>query len=182
MLRPLEISSFIILLFLLFITFSIITKGPLKDILKNGNIFVQSMLSVEDIEKPLIWPALSICKIPFYRNKTKYYHFLKKGRTKSFKSESEYHNLLEESFFNKPEEIIYTIGYGNDYTSATEGNSEKILKPPFLKSTFMDFHFLGFCATVHFEAIKSKMISEGKTDENAIDSKFFVAIGLRVST
>ena len=57
-------------------------------------------------------------------------------------------------------EIIYTIGYGSDYASATEGNSEKILKPPFLKSTFMDFHFLGFCATVHFEAIKSNLLKK----------------------
>ena len=41
---------------------------------------------------------------------------------------------------------------------------------------------MGNCAIVSFEAIKAKMIEKGDISKDQIDSKFFVVIGLKVST
>ena len=40
---------------------------------------------------------------------------------------------------------------------------------------------MGNCALVSFEAIKAKMIEKGEIAKDAIDSKFFVVIGLKVT-
>ena len=56
------------------------------------------------------------------------------------------------------------------------------IKPPYVSSVFTDLSFLGYCALVSFEAIKAKMIEKGDISKDQIDSKFFVVIGLKVST
>ena len=55
------------------------------------------------------------------------------------------------------------------------------IEAPYVVSTFVDMQFLGVCVTVSFDALRKKMIQKGQIDEKAIDSKFFVLIGLKVS-
>ena len=56
------------------------------------------------------------------------------------------------------------------------------INPPYVSSVFTDLSFMGNCALVSFEAIKAKMIEKGDISKDQIDSKFFVVIGLKVST
>ena len=56
------------------------------------------------------------------------------------------------------------------------------IKPPYVSSVFTDHAFMGYCAVVSFEAIKAKMIEKGDIRKDQIDSKFFIIIGLKVST
>ena len=56
------------------------------------------------------------------------------------------------------------------------------IKPPYVSSFLIDYSFVGNCALVSFEAIKAKMIEKGDIRKDQIDSKFFIIIGLKVST
>ena len=124
-LRPIKIVSFSVLLTLSAVTFSIIFQGPLKEILKNDYKFEQSTISSQEIVKPLEWPALTICRSPFDKNTQKYKDFMSKGYSSNFSSESEYQNLLDEAFFAKSDDIVYSIGFGLDHNTAMVSNSSQ---------------------------------------------------------
>ena len=122
-LRPINIVSLSVLLTLSAVTFSIIFQGPLKDLLKNDHKFEHATISAQEIVEPLEWPALSICRSPFDKNTQKYFEFMNKGFSSNFSSEAEYQNLLDEAFFSKSEDIVYSIGFGLDYNAAVVSNS-----------------------------------------------------------
>ena len=122
-LRPIKIVSFSVLLTLFAVTFSIIFQGPLKDLLKNDYKFEHSIISSQEVVEPLEWPALSICRSPFDKNTQKYFEFINKGFSSNFSSEAEYQSLLDEAFFAKSEDIVYSIGFGLDYNNAVVSNS-----------------------------------------------------------
>ena len=124
-LRPINIVSFSVLLTLSAVTFSIIFQGPLKDILKDGYKFEQSTIDLKEIVEPLEWPAFIICRNPFSKNTQKYFEFMNKGLSSNFSSEAEYQSLLDEAFFTKSDDIVYTIGFGLDYNAAMVSNSSQ---------------------------------------------------------
>ena len=99
----------------------------------------------------------------------------------SFANKSEYETLVEEAFFTNPKDIVYAVGFGPDYNTAMSTDIHELeIAPPYVSSNFLDLSFLGYCATVSFEALKLKMIERGDISENALDSKFFIIIGLKV--
>ena len=51
-----------------------------------------------------------------------------------------------------------------------------------LGAKFIDVTFFGYCATIHFEELRSKLIEDGEIDEKEIDSTFFAIIGLKVKS
>ena len=53
-----------------------------------------------------------------HKNTQKYFEFMGKGFSSNFSSEAEYQNLLDEAFFSKSEDIVYSIGFGLDYNAA----------------------------------------------------------------
>ena len=122
-LRPIRIVSFSVLLTLSAATFSIIFQGPLKDLLKNDYKFEYSTISPKEIVEPLEWPALTICRSPFDKNTQKYKDFMSNGYSSNFSSKSEYQNLLDEAFFAKSNDIVYSIGFGLNYNAALVSNS-----------------------------------------------------------
>ena len=66
---PIDIVSTIVLVSLVFLTFTIIYNGPLQQLFKNENVFVKTMVNIEELIDPIEWPALAVCKSPFDRNK-----------------------------------------------------------------------------------------------------------------
>ena len=122
-LRPINIVSFSVLLTLSAVTFSIIFQGPLKDILKDGYKFEQSTIDLKEIVEPLEWPAFVICRNPFDKNTQKYFEFMSKGLSSNFSSETEYQNLMDEAFFTKSDDIVYSVGFGLDYSTAMVSSS-----------------------------------------------------------
>ena len=179
-LQPINILSPGILLVLLLLTSTIVYQGPTKAIFKNENAFVHSTINFKELVKPVEWPILTICKNPFDRNTEKFYELIKKSKKRSFANESQFDKLIKESYFTKPEDFVNGIGIGKDFDSSFNSNETLFPQPPYVTSSWIDVHYMGYCASVHFEALRLKMIMEGKIEENAIDSKFFAIIGLKV--
>ena len=179
-LQPVNILSLTILLALLVFTFTIVYEGPIKTIFKNENAFVHSTISFKELVKPVEWPILTICKNPFDRNTDKFYELMKKSKKRSFSNESEFDKLIEESYFTKPEDFVNGIGIGKDLESSFDSNEILLPQYPYVTSSWIDVQYMGYCANVHFEALRLKMIMEGKIEKNVIDSKFFAIIGLKV--
>ena len=179
--QPINIVCLSMLAALSTVTFHMIVEGPLSDMLKDENTFVQSTISFSEIQEPLKWPALTICNNPHDRNTEKFFEYLNKGLYgQSFSNKSEYQRLFEEAFFTKPTDIVYAIGFGTTYDSALENAREIRIEPPYVVSTFMDLQFLGTCASISFEALRTKLTEKGQIDKDAIDNRFFAMIGLKV--
>ena len=87
--------------------------------------------------------------------------------------------LLDEAFFTKEDDFIVLIGFGSDFESAFD--QKTLPEYPYVTPTFLDVQYFGYCFTIHFEAFRKKMIADGEIDKQAIDSKFKVIIGLKVS-
>ena len=150
--------------------------------LKDENTFIQSTISLSEIKEPIKWPALTICNSPFDRNTEKFFEYLNKGLYgQSFSNESEYQRIYEEAFFTKPGDIVHAIGFGTTYNSAMESAKEIRIESPNVVSTFLDMQFVGVCASISFDALRTKLIEKGEMDEDAIDNKFFAMIGLKVN-
>ena len=89
--------------------------------------------------------------------------------------------MVEEAFFTDPKDIVYAVGFGPDYNTAMSTDIHELeIAPPYVSSNFLDLSFLGYCATVSFEALKLKMIERGDISQHVLDSKFFIIIGLKV--
>ena len=78
-LRPINIVCITVLLSLSTVTFTMIFRGPIKDLLKDENTFVHSTLSAKELSESLKWPGLTICRNPFDKNTEKYSEYLTKG-------------------------------------------------------------------------------------------------------
>ena len=181
-LQPINIVCLSVLSTLSTVTFTMIFQGPLSDMLKDENTFIQSTISLSEIKEPIKWPALTICNSPFDRNTEKFFEYLNKGLYgQSFSNESEYQRIYEEAFFTKPGDIVHAIGFGTTYNSAMESAKEIRIESPNVISTFLDMQFVGVCASISFEALRTKLIEKGEMDEDAIDNKFFAMIGLKVT-
>ena len=76
---------------------------------------------------------------------------------------------------------VHAIGFGTTYNSAMENAREISIEPPYVVSTFLDMQFVGVCASISFDALRTKLIEKGEMDEDAIDNKFFAMIGLKVN-
>ena len=65
--------------------------------LKGENMFVQTTKSLnsDEIEEPLEWPGLTICKNPFDRNTEKLSEYLNKGLGNNFTNETEYQTIFQ---------------------------------------------------------------------------------------
>ena len=156
------------------ITLTILFEGPITDVLKDENTFVETRHKKSSLKTPLKWPALTICKSPRDKNKEKFLEFISKGRNKTFANESEYQTLLDEAFFTKPQEIIRTLSIGTDvFTSIQRAKLKEIpVQSPYVESILVDFEYMGNCASVKFEALRKWMIEKGELREGAIDSQF----------
>ena len=181
-LQPINVVCLSVLSTLSTVTFTMIFQGPLSDMLKDENTFVQSTISLSEIKEPIKWPALTICNSPFDRNTEKFFEYLNKGLYgQSFSNKSEYQHVYEEAFFTKPGDIVHAIGFGTTYNLAMENAKEIPIESPYVVSTFLDMQFVGVCASMSFVALRTKLIEKGEMDEDAIDNKFFAMIGLKVN-
>ena len=177
---PVKFLSITIFLFLWMVTFMIVYHGPLVEISKGENMFVKSLVNLNDLKKPIIWPDANICKSPFERNKEKYFEYVSKAKNYSFINETEYQRFIEESFFTKPEDFVHAIGFSSRFEQMYDISHRVSPKPPYVTSMFQDVFYFGYCATIHFEELRLKLIADGELNGNEIDSSFSAVIGLEV--
>ena len=82
----------------------------------NYHLFLKKLSLISDPgQHSIIRPSLTVCKLPFYRNFDKYREFLNKSAEKDFESESEYNKLVDEAFFNKPEDFFLGFNIAQHY-------------------------------------------------------------------
>ena len=77
--------------------------------------FSNLSLILDQGQHAIIRPSLSICKLPFYRDWDKYQEFVNKSAEKDFESEMEYNKLVDEAFFNQPEDFLLGFNIGKHY-------------------------------------------------------------------
>ena len=99
---------------LLAITFGLIFNGPFSDYIKNENIYVQTYQNIKDINMPLKWPDLILCKSSKIKDVQKYTDFMG-GK---YKNQSEFDNLRKEVFYTEAWEFVYAISIGSTYELA----------------------------------------------------------------
>ena len=126
------------------------------------------------------FPGLSICKVPLFKNKSKYQEFVSKSKTNTFKDEKEYNQMLDETFPNKMEDFVLKLGIGKDFPGAIENLDKIPVTAPYAKGIFVDFLYVGFCTIVSFEALKKYLVVEEKIDENQ-DFDFYIILSINVN-
>ena len=125
-----------------------------------------------------------ICRNPLDRDTEKYFEYFNRGLSGNpeFSNESEYQTSVKEAFFADPKDIVYAIGFGTDYNAAMSTDINEIrIEHPYVTPVFLDLSFMGYCASVNLEALRTKMVEKGEVSKDDVDSKFFVNIGLKVS-
>ena len=138
------------------------------------------MYWILDLQQPIIWPGLSICKVPMFKNKEKYQEFVFKSKTNTFKDEKEYNQMLDETFPNKMKDFVLKLGIGKDLYGAIENLDKIPVTAPYAKGIFVDFLYVGFCTIVSFEALKKYFVVEEKIDGNQ-DFDFYVILSINVN-
>ena len=193
------------LFILILITAKNVVQGPISTWMRNGTKFRENEILIQgiylgglsfflkskisdknllkilllDLEQPIEFPGLSICKVPMFKNKEKYQEFVSKSKTNTFIDEKEYNQMLNETFPNKIEEFVLKLGIGKDIFGAIENLNKIPVTAPYAKGIFVDFLYVGYCAIVSFEALKKYMVVEEKIDGNQ-DFDFYVILSINV--
>jgi hypothetical protein len=95
---------------------------------------------------------MTICINPRDKDQFKYAEFMQKGMTLNFSNEYEFQTLLEEVYFTKPEEIVFALSIGTDYTTALNRAKEIPIKPPFVEITVVDLVYFAIALILHILA------------------------------
>ena len=98
----------------------ILVIGPIKDIVKRETIFTQSIVNIKELEKPIEWPALHICKMPRDKNTTKFQDFIGKAMSQNFSSQEEYEKLSQEVFHTNVTEYIHAVTIADSYMKGVQ--------------------------------------------------------------
>ena len=55
------------------------------------------------------------------------------------------------------------------------------IEPPYVNSLLVDYNYLGYCASISFESLKSYLKNTGELNQNTIDAGFVAIIFLKVA-
>ena len=126
-------------------------------------------------------PALSICRTPFARNASKYQEFLTKSFQNSHKNEEEFNALVDEAFFNQPEDFLIGLNVAPSYAEVVQNLSRIPINPPYVRMVASDYLYSGYCAVISYDAIHDFLLEKGEVDVHEEDYTSFTAIFLNVS-
>ena len=96
-------------------------------------------------------------------------------------SNTEYKTILDETYLTSPKDMVLAISIAKSYPDAikTEELIEKIpIDSPYVQSTYIDYHYHGFCTVISFtELLKS---FKNLTSSVEKDTSFFTVVWLKV--
>ena len=118
-----------IYILLMIISIGLIFYGPFCDFIKNENRYVQTYHKINELNMPLKWPDIIICKSPMIKDKEKYVDFMKR----KYGNESEFAKLKDEVFYTKGEDFVYALSIGSTYESALNRSKLLPIKPPYIQ-------------------------------------------------
>ena len=163
---------------LFIITIYVLLNGPFTNYFrKQGTQFVKSVENINNLNFHIKWPDIVVCVNPKDKNKTNFDNFMFKGMSRNFTDETEYYNMLENTFFTNPNEIMYSFGFGRTYQDALESASPELIKEPYVAKYLIDFVYFGNCAVVKLEELRYKVISNESKEK---DANFYFILWLKV--
>ena len=145
------------------------------------NIAKNKYLSSTELDKPIEWPALIVCKMPRDKNEAKYLEFIGKGITESFENMEEFEKLKNETFYSDVKDIIYAVTIADSYLKGIYRINEIPIEPPYVTSMLVDFYYLGYCAKISFEHLRPFLVKKGEIKKEDIDPSFVATLFLKVS-
>ena len=96
-------------------------------------------------------------------------------------SDTEYKTILDETYLTSPKDMVLAVSIAKSYPDAikTEELIEKIpIDSPYIQSTYIDYHYHGFCTVISFtELLKS---FKNLTSSVEKDTSFFTVVWLKV--
>lgn len=158
----------------------ILLIGPIKDLIKHETIFTESMVKITELETPIEWPSLTICKMPRDKNNTKFGQFIGKAMNQGFASQDEYDSLSEQVFHTDVRDIVYAVTIADSYLKAVGRAKEVKIEPPYVTPNHIDFFYMGHCAVISFQALRKYLIEKGELESDSMDSSFVAMIFLKV--
>ena len=121
---------------------SLCTKQTLAGFCRTGkwsNIYFLPLffnfttLCILDSDQPLIRPSFSVCKYPFYKNPAKYQEFLQRNLQNDFDNETEFNALVDEVFYNKPEDFFHGFNIAPTYEDVVNNSVKIPLADPYVR-------------------------------------------------
>ena len=96
-------------------------------------------------------------------------------------SDTEYKTILDETYLTSPKDMVLAVSIAKSYPDAikTEELIEKNpIDSPYVQSTYIDYHYHGFCTVISFtELLKS---FKNLTSSVEKDTSFFTVVWLKV--
>ena len=143
-------------------------------------IHIYKILILES-HQPLIRPSFSVCKYPFYKNPAKYQEFLQRNLRNDFDNETEFNALVDEVFYNKPEDFFHGFNIAPTYDGLLDNSVQIPVADPYVRIVLLDYLYNGFCAIVSYEALNKFVVDKGEVDANEQDFSFYNVFFLNVS-
>ena len=182
----LRITMFVCLLVYItlnFVTFMMLINGPLPEIFKKDNVdFTESFVNMDEITEPINWPALQICKTPFFKDAERYNYFINKGLSENgFDNETEFEQLKKDIFFLEPNETIFALTIGTDFMKSLKRPFDLPIKYPYVDTQIGDLSYMGACSIINLRELKTYLIEKNEVSPEAIDSKFYLIVWIKVN-
>ena len=105
---------------------------------------------------------MTICRSPFIKNREKYDEFAKKSVQKNFTNENEFNELIDEAFFNKPEDFILAFNVAEDVNDAFANMTRFPIEPPYVRIALLDYIYNGFCAVISYSNVVEYLVKTGE--------------------
>ena len=180
-LNLLKCLSLILFLALLLTSFALVFNGPIEAYFSGKTEFIEKYKSKEDLDEPIKWPSLAICKSPTQKSVEVWNEFISKLINESFSNEAEFYKMLQATYYTLPEELVVAMSISKNFVSSVTAKGKVPLQEPYIKNVLGDFTASGYCSLISLESLKSHLISEGEMSENDMDSAFTLSVWLQVA-
>ena len=136
------------------------------------------------MESPIRWPGVSICRSPIFKSKSAFENLMSKFESTETISETEFNASLEETYLTNPKDTVLAVSIAQSYPEAIlQGKPEIIpIQSPFVTSTFIDYHYNGYCTVISYSELVKYLVDEGKSNLKNVeeDGTFFSVFWLKV--
>ena len=101
----------------------------------------------------------------------------------TFSDQEEFDQMAAQTFYTQTEETIMGLGASSQgYIDALTKASHKDipLEYPYVFTSLVDFYYLGYCAFVDLEAIRTLLVQRGEAKQDNNKEKFILIIWIKV--
>ena len=99
-------------------------------------------------------------------------------------SDTEFNASLEETYLTNPKDTVLAVSIAQSYPEAILlGKPELIpFQSPYVASTFIDYHYNGYCTVISYSELVKYLVNEAKTNLKNVeeDGTFFTVFWLKV--